>query len=109
MTLGQALEDNTGSLKITLDTDKSSPDRLFQIKTLISRFKGSLPVKIEFIIENKYRVLMGVSDEFCVCPETEFLELLKKVPGIVDIEFIPADERSYIRNENEMIDTWSIA
>ena len=52
---------------------------------------------------------MGVSDEFCVCPETEFLELLKKVPGIVDIEFIPADERSYIRNENEMIDTWSIA
>ena len=111
MTLGQALEENTSSLKITIDTEKSTPDRVFQIKTLLSRFKGSLPVQLVFILPNKYRVLMGVSDDYGLCPEIEFLELLKQVPGIVDIEFIPAGENTYSMDieNNYTMDTWSIA
>ena len=113
MTLGQALEENTAGLKITIDTEKSTPDRVFQIKTLLARFKGSLPVQVVFVLPNKYRVLMGVSEDYGVCPEIEFLELLKQVPGIIDIEFIPAGDSIYsaasINDENYTIDTWSIA
>ena len=110
MTLGQALEENTASLKITIDTEKSTPDRVFQIKTLLSRFKGNLPVQVVFILPNKYRVLMGVSEDYGVCPEIEFLELLKQVPGVIDIEFIPAGDSTYsVTEENYTIDTWSIA
>ena len=109
MTLGQALEENTSCLKITIDTKKSTPDRVFQIKTLLARFKGSLPVQLVFILPNKYRVLMSVSEEYKVCPETEFLELLKQVPGIVDIELMPLGVTYLIKEEDYTIDTWSIA
>ena len=53
---------------------------------------------------------MGVSEEYEVCPEIEFLELLKQVPGIIDIEFIPAGDSTYSeKEENYTVDTWSIA
>lgn len=112
MTLGHALEENTATLKITIDTEKSTPDRVFQIKTLIARFKGRLPVNIIFILPNKYRVSMSVSEEYEVCPEIEFLELLKQVPGVIDIEFVQTGDSTYsldLETENYTMDTWSIA
>ena len=112
MTLGHALEENTATLKITIDTEKSTPDRVFQIKTLIARFKGRLPVNIIFILPNKYRVSMSVSEEYEVCPEIEFLELLKQVPGVIDIEFVQTGDITYsldLETENYTMDTWSIA
>ena len=67
-------------------------------------------MQVVFILPNKYRVLMGVSEDYGVCPEIEFLELLKQVPGVIDIEFIPAGDSTYsVTEENYTIDTWSIA
>lgn len=108
MTLGHALEENTATLKITINTEKSTPDRVFQIKTLLARFKGRLPVNIAFILPNKCRVLMSVSEEYEVCPEIEFLELLKQVPGVIDIEFVQTGALG-LDAENYITDTWSIA
>lgn len=51
---------------------------------------------------------MSVSEEYEVCPEIEFLELLKQVPGVIDIEFVQTGALG-LDSENYIIDTWSIA
>ena len=94
MSLGKALEANVSSINITIDTSKSTPDKVFQIKTLLARFKGELPVEITFIIDNN-RVKVNVLEEHYVCPDTEFIEQLKQVPGVVDISFGMIDENNY--------------
>ena len=94
MSLGKALEENVSSINITIDTSKSAPDKVFQIKTLLARFKGELPVEITFIIDNN-RVKVNVLEEHYVCPDTEFIEQLKQVPGVVDISFGMIDENNY--------------
>ncbi len=55
---------------------------------------------------------MSVSEEYEVCPEIEFLELLKQVPGVIDIEFVQTGDITYsldLETENYTMDTWSIA
>ena len=94
LSLGKALEENVSSINITIDTSKSAPDKVFQIKTLLARFKGELPVEITFIIDNN-RVKVNVLEEHYVCPDTEFIEQLKQVPGVVDISFGMIDENNY--------------
>ena len=103
MTLGQALEENTHKLKITLDTKKSSPDKIFQIKTLLTRFKGGLEVNVELVMENQNRVSLSVVEDLYVKPDVEFLEHLKVVPGVIGIDFIPMDESSYLLKDSNML------
>ncbi len=92
MTLGKALEEYTNIMKITVDTRNTAPEKIFQIKTLLARFKGSLEVRIEYIMEDEDRVTIRVSEDFYVCPEIEFLEHLKLVPGVIDIQFMQHDD-----------------
>lgn len=92
MTLGEAMEELTGGMEIYIDTEKSSSDQIFRIKTLISGNKGGLPVKIILDYPEK-QVTMKLPEKYGVKPEMEFLEMIKAVKGFKKIEILPIEEK----------------
>lgn len=93
MTLGQALEENVTEITIVLDTRISNPKELLKIKSILLKYPGSLPVNLELILPKLYKIVMDIPDN--VCPDIEFLEEIKQVAGIVDIEMNIEDYEKY--------------
>ncbi len=110
-TLGKALEEESSAVQIIFDTSKSSPDKLFRIKTLCSIHSGALEVELVLKIDG-YLITLNTSDELYVCPDAEFIEQLKKVEGVEAINFKAQDESKYYNHDfnnadYEVAEGWS--
>ena len=110
-TLGKALEEEVSAMVVKFDTHTATSDKLFQIKTLCAMHKGSLPLELTLKIDDNL-VHLNVSEEYYICPDTEFIEQLKQVPGVTEIRFRALDESKYYSKDFEsagfaMAEPWS--
>ena len=102
-TLGSALEDFTGGVEIHLDISSSSRERISQIRSILARNSGTLPVKICLHNPSDVNVYMRVSDEYSLKPDTDFLDNIKDVPGFIKVDMLPMDAKYKDIQEDEFV------
>lgn len=93
--LGEAIERFTGGIMLRIDTAKSEPERMFQLKTIIAKHRGNLPMKVSFEYPQKYRTVMKLPQEYSVRPTVDFLSKLGAIPGFIRTDALPIEDKLF--------------
>lgn len=93
--LGEAIERLTGGLTILIDAGKSEPKRMFQLKTLLTKYSGNLPVRVSLEYPKEYRAVIRLPSEYSVRPSVDFLSQISQIPGFMGTEVLPIEERLF--------------
>lgn len=95
MDLGEAIERLTGGVTVLIDASKTQPERMFQLKTLLSKYSGNLPVRVSLEYPNEYMVTIKLPMAYSVRPSVDFLSQLSQLPGFKSTEVLPIEERLF--------------
>lgn len=93
--LGEAIERLTGGITVLIDASKSEPKRMFQLKTLLTKYSGNLPVRVSLEYPKEYRTVIRLPAEYSVRPSVDFLSQITQIPGFIGTEVLPIEERLF--------------
>lgn len=97
--LGEGLEHSTKGVTLRFDLDNLTKDRVFQIKTVLSKHSGSLPVRVSLEKPHNFRVMLKLSEEFRIRPTVDFLYSCNNIPGFIEAEAITFRDRIFASEE----------
>ncbi len=103
--LGDALQNYTTGVTMRFDLSTLTSDRVFQLRTVLAKHSGSLPVRVSLEKPHDFRMMIKVSEDFKINPSIDFLYDAANIPGFLEASAISFNERVYINDEDLMKDS----
>lgn len=102
--LGNGLENFTLGINMRFDLKEFTADRVFQLKTVLSKHGGSLPVRVCLYKQNEFSVMVKLSADYKICPTTEFISDAMNIPGFVEATAITFQERIFENEDYDLLE-----
>jgi DNA polymerase-3 subunit alpha len=87
MPIGEAMDKLTTAVVITLDRQRHGPDVLGNVKPVLGRYRGGVPVFAEVPVEGTGKVLIRLASDCFVKPSKVLKEDLEQVLGSGQVDF----------------------
>ncbi|MEM1282971.1 MAG: DNA polymerase III subunit alpha [Chlamydiota bacterium] len=73
-------------LSVTLDANNSRLSHILQIKEVIHENRGSIPLKLDFLVEKTPIATLHIDSQWGINRYDEVAKLIKKIPSVIDAE-----------------------
>ncbi len=97
--LGEAIERFTAGVTMRFDVSKCAPDNMFQLRTVLARHRGSLPVRVSFERPMQFRVMLKMPEDYRIRPTADFLSDAMSIPGFMEAFAVPLSERVFVAED----------
>ena len=99
--LGQAAERFIAGVTMRFNLEKAAVDKTFQLKTVLAKHSGQLPVRLSLEMPHKFNVIVKLPEEFRISPSVDFLSDAANIPGFIEAKAIDFSQPIYLPQDDD--------